>query len=73
MKHYCKGALTDEVLQQYHDNIPAGRIGQPEEIATVVAFLASEDASLVNGTTIVADGGLMAETAQPPIAKAFLK
>jgi meso-butanediol dehydrogenase/(S,S)-butanediol dehydrogenase/diacetyl reductase len=68
-----KGALTDEVLQQYHDAIPAGRIGQPEEIATVVAFLASDEASFVNGTTIVADGGLMAKTGQPPIAKAFLK
>lgn len=68
-----KDALTDDVLQQYHDAIPSGRIGQPEEIATVVAFLASDDASFVNGTTIVADGGLMAKTGQPPIAKAFLK
>ncbi|MDV6170405.1 SDR family oxidoreductase [Flavobacterium sp. DG1-102-2] len=68
-----KGALTDDVLQQYNDVIPSGRIGQPEEIATVVAFLASDDASFVNGTTIVADGGLMAKTGQPPIAKAFLK
>jgi len=68
-----KDALTDDVLQQYHDAIPSGRIGQPEEIATVVAFLASDDASFVNGTTVVADGGLMAKTGQPPIAKAFLK
>lgn len=68
-----KDALTDDVLKQYHDAIPSGRIGQPEEIATVVAFLASDDASFVNGTTVVADGGLMAKTGQPPIAKAFLK
>ena len=67
-----KGALTDDVLKQYHDAIPAGRIGKPEEIATVVAFLASDDASYVNGTIIIADGGLQAVTGQPPIAKAFL-
>lgn len=69
----AKDVFTDDVLKAYHEAIPLGRIGQPEEIATVVAFLASDDASFVNGTTIVADGGLMAKTGQPPIAKAFLK
>jgi NAD(P)-dependent dehydrogenase (short-subunit alcohol dehydrogenase family) len=37
--------------------VPLGRFGTPEEIAAVVAFLASEKASFVTGACIVADGG----------------
>ena len=40
-------------------NIPLGRMGTPEDVAGVVAFLASEDAAYVNGATFVIDGGLM--------------
>ncbi len=39
---------------------PSGRIGQPEEIAALVAFLVSDESSLVNGAALVADGGLLA-------------
>jgi glucose 1-dehydrogenase len=39
--------------------IPLSRIGQPEDIAAAVAWLASEDASYVTGTTLFVDGGLM--------------
>jgi glucose 1-dehydrogenase len=39
--------------------IPAGRIGNPEDIAGAVAFLASSDASYIHGTTLYVDGGLL--------------
>ena len=42
-------------------NIPLGRGAQPEEIASVIAFLASDDASYVTGVTIPVDGGLTAK------------
>jgi 3-oxoacyl-[acyl-carrier protein] reductase len=47
-------AVTEGVTQQ----ISLGRFGQPEEVASVVRYLASEDASYITGQTIVVDGGL---------------
>lgn len=48
---------TDEVFNMSRAITPLGRLGSPEEIAGVVAFLLSEDAGFVNGTVVTADGG----------------
>jgi meso-butanediol dehydrogenase / (S,S)-butanediol dehydrogenase / diacetyl reductase len=47
--------------------IPLGRMGQPAEMANVVAFLASDDASYMTGSIITADGGITAHTGQPNV------
>jgi 3-oxoacyl-[acyl-carrier protein] reductase len=53
------GAKPEEVFAGWEKQIPAGRIGKPEEFASVVTFLASERASYVNGTSIAIDGGIV--------------
>lgn len=50
--------LPENVLQMMQDKAPAGRLGTPDEVAAVYAFLASEDAAFINGATISVDGGL---------------
>jgi glucose 1-dehydrogenase len=40
------------------EEIPIGRMGEPEEIAAAVAWVASGEASYITGTTIVVDGGM---------------
>ena len=47
-----------EKLAAVTKNIPLGRLGQPEEVAGLAAFLASSEADYVTGTTYVIDGGL---------------
>lgn len=50
--------IPDKVLQQMRDDVPLRRLGRPEEIANVYAFLASDEASYVNGAVIEVAGGL---------------
>jgi 3-oxoacyl-[acyl-carrier protein] reductase len=50
--------IPDKVLQQMRDDVPLRRLGWPEEIANVYAFLASDEASYVNGAVIEVAGGL---------------
>ncbi|SCZ50022.1 acetoacetyl-CoA reductase [Epibacterium ulvae] len=49
-------AVPEKVREKIIAGIPAGRLGEPEEIARCVAFLASDDASFINGSTISANG-----------------
>lgn len=49
-------AVPEKVRESIIANIPAGRLGEPEEIARCVAFLVSDDAGFVNGSTISANG-----------------
>ena len=51
------GLSREKVFERMSAQVPLGRIGRPEEFAALVAFLASERASYINGTTIAVDGG----------------
>jgi 3-oxoacyl-[acyl-carrier protein] reductase len=50
--------VPDKVLEQMRSQVPLGRLARPEEIASVYAFLASDDASYINGTVIEVSGGM---------------
>lgn len=49
-------AVPEKVRESIIAQIPAGRLGEPEDIARAVVFLASDDASFINGSTITANG-----------------
>ena len=51
--------LPEELKQKYIEKIALGRYGTPEEVANVVAFLASDDSAYVTGQVIDIDGGLL--------------
>jgi len=48
---------TSEMYRRWIDGTPMGRLGQPEEVASVILFLASDASSLLTGSIVLADGG----------------
>jgi meso-butanediol dehydrogenase/(S,S)-butanediol dehydrogenase/diacetyl reductase len=55
-----------ELMAKFAERIPMGRGAEPEEIAAVIAFLASDDARFITGVNLPVDGGLTASNGQPP-------
>jgi 3-oxoacyl-[acyl-carrier protein] reductase len=53
------GVLPENIKEQILGQVPMGRLGEPEEIAEVVMFLAGERAAYVTGQTIAVDGGMV--------------
>lgn len=53
-----EGRPVESVLQERLRDIPAGRLGEPDEIGALVAFLCSQQAGYITGTTVTIDGGL---------------
>jgi len=54
------GQMTDERKQWSRENVPLGRWGQPEDVARMALFLASDDASFITAAMFVVDGGFTA-------------
>lgn len=60
-----KDMQDEATIAKFLERIPLKRIGQPEDIAAAMAFLASDDASFVTGVNLPVDGGLTASNGQP--------
>jgi len=54
-----QGASEEIALKEVARDVPMGRIGKPEELGAFVAFLASQQAAYITGTTVQVDGGLV--------------
>jgi 3-oxoacyl-[acyl-carrier protein] reductase len=52
--------MTEDIRGMIGDRVPAQRAGTPQEVAAAVAFLASDRASYITGTTLFVDGGFSA-------------
>jgi 3-oxoacyl-[acyl-carrier protein] reductase len=55
----AEGKTPDEIIKSWESQIPLKRVAQPKEIASLVAFLASEQAGYITGAVIQVDGGVI--------------
>ena len=62
---------SEAVMSAFRSRLPMGRAADPDEVAAVIAFLASDDASFVNGVILPVDGGLAASNGQPNFLALF--
>lgn len=58
LEHWGKGDALTRVKEDFAKNVPLGRMGDPDEVAKAASFLASDDASYVNGVELFVDGGV---------------
>jgi meso-butanediol dehydrogenase/(S,S)-butanediol dehydrogenase/diacetyl reductase len=62
---------SEAVMSTFRGRLPMGRPATPDEVAAVIAFLASDDAGFVNGVILPVDGGLAASNGQPNFLALF--
>lgn len=60
------GDHREEMIAQIASDIPMGRLGQPEDVADAVLFLASEESKYITGIELVIDGGILAGSSASP-------
>lgn len=58
MESLRQGEALTRMKNEMENNVPLGRLGDPDEIAEAVSFLASDEASYVAGTELYVDGGV---------------
>ena len=75
--HYSSGAVRTQLIERigvtkeesdkfwdsYANKYPVGRAGEPEDMATAILYLSSDDSSFITGSCLVADGGHVAANA----------